>query len=607
MNTIGRYELERELGRGGMAVVYLARDPAMKRQVAIKILPREFTFDALFRARFQREAEVIAALEHSYIVPIYDIGEEDNQPYLVMRYLPGGTLQDKLLAGPLDLATLDRIITRLADALAEAHGRQIVHRDLKPANVLFDARHEAYLSDFGIAKVSESVAFTGTGILGTPEYMSPEQARGIKDLDRRSDVYSLGIVIFQALTGQMPYRAETPMGAAVAHITEPVPEVLRFKPDLPPACDALIRGALAKNPNERFSSAEEVARAMHTIVANPNATLVLPAQVSVPPPAPATVVTPVVGQKGIRLALQNQRQFAPETIIESWLPLKGHQDAVWGIAFSPNSKLLASASSDQTVRLWFPEAGMTHQILRGHTDAAWCVAFSPDGNQLVSGGRDNLIHIWDAMSGRKLQTWVGTNAVVSVAYNPDGQTIAAGNGDGVIQLWSVTSGQLTRTLRGHSGRVSSLVYSPDGRVLASGGSDGMVRLWNASGLTGQLRPPVERQTSYIWSLAFSRDGHWLACSANQAVRLWDYLSGKLTATLEGHSGSVNGLGFSPDVKWLASGGDDKKVNLWDMATSKVACVLEEHTAAVNGVAFSPDGRYLAAASESGIVQTWMLP
>ncbi len=261
--TIGRYEIERELGRGGMAVVYLARDPYMKRPVAVKVLPRQFTFDEQFRARFQREAEIIATLEHPYIVPVHDYGEHEEQPYIVMRYMPGGSLLDRMARGPLGLSEISRIVSRVAEALDEAHARHIVHRDLKPGNILFDARGDAFLSDFGIAKMAAGTStLSGTGILGTPAYMSPEQARGIKTLDGRSDVYALGIIVFQLLTDRLPYEADTPMGLAVAHITEPVPSILSLKPDLPPLCARLITRALAKHPDDRYPTAGELARDM---------------------------------------------------------------------------------------------------------------------------------------------------------------------------------------------------------------------------------------------------------------------------------------------------------------------------------------------------------
>ncbi|MDW8327943.1 MAG: serine/threonine-protein kinase, partial [Anaerolineales bacterium] len=188
---IGRYKIKGELGRGGMATVFHGFDTRFKLEVAIKVLPREFLHDPAFHARFEREAQTIAALEHPAIVPVYDFGEEDGQPYIVMRLMTGGTLNDRLRRGPLTLAEAARIVNALAPALDEAHARGIIHRDLKPGNILFDRRGDPYISDFGIAKLSDSsAAFTGSGVLGTPAYMSPEQARGERDVDGRSDIYS---------------------------------------------------------------------------------------------------------------------------------------------------------------------------------------------------------------------------------------------------------------------------------------------------------------------------------------------------------------------------------------------------------------------------------
>jgi len=263
---IGRYEIKSELGRGGMATVYRGYDPRFQREVAVKVLPREFLHDPSFRARFEREAQTIAALEHSAIVPVYDFGEEEGQPYLVMRLMTGGTLADRLEAGPLPLTEVARIFSRLAPALDRAHGKGIIHRDLKPGNVLFDDDDNPYISDFGIAKLTQaSAAFTGSGIIGTPAYMSPEQARGEKDIDGRSDIYALGAILFQMLTGKFPYEADTPMGIVVKHITEPTPRILEAKPDLPPECETVFQQAMAKSRDERYATASGMAKALETI------------------------------------------------------------------------------------------------------------------------------------------------------------------------------------------------------------------------------------------------------------------------------------------------------------------------------------------------------
>ncbi|MBM4422073.1 MAG: serine/threonine-protein kinase [Chloroflexi bacterium] len=267
LNKIGRYEIRGELGRGGMAIVYRAFDPQVRREVAVKILPPQFLNTGDFRARFQREAHTVASLEHPAIVPLYDYGEDGGQLYFVMRLMPGGSLANRLDHGPLPLGDVSRIITRIAPALDEAHAKGVIHRDLKPANILFDHHGEPYISDFGIAKVAEGGSTVSGNVVGTPAYMSPEQARGERDLDTRSDIYSLGAIIFEMLTGKVPFEADTPMGVALRHITDPVPSIRDVKPDLPSGCGKLIERAMAKERTERYASVAEVATALATIAA----------------------------------------------------------------------------------------------------------------------------------------------------------------------------------------------------------------------------------------------------------------------------------------------------------------------------------------------------
>src|SRR5574341_423307 len=266
--TVGRYEIKSEIGRGGMSTVLHAYDPRFKRDVAIKILPREFLHDPLFRARFEREAETIAALEHPAIVPVYDFGEDDGQLFLVMRYMGGGSLSDRLEKGPLSLTKTIGILQRLAPALDKAHGLGVVHRDLKSANILFDEDENGFLSDFGIAKLTEtSFGLTGTGsMIGTPAYMSPEQARGDPGVDGRSDIYSLGVILFEMLTGDLPFTADTPMGIAIKHITDPVPRVLNIAPDLPPRCEAVVVRAMNKDPENRYQTMAEMVADLRSAV-----------------------------------------------------------------------------------------------------------------------------------------------------------------------------------------------------------------------------------------------------------------------------------------------------------------------------------------------------
>jgi len=242
-----------------MAVVFLAHDPDLKRKVAIKLLPRQFVFGAEMRARFVHEAQIVAALRHQAIVPIYDFGEFDEQPYLIMPYLSGGSLT-RLIGEPMPVAEIVPIIERLAPALDKAHSQGIIHRDLKPDNVLFDEDGFPYLSDFGIARLAE--ATQSMTIIGTPAYMSPEQVSGDKMLDGRSDIYALGVIVYEMLTGKQPYEADTPAKLMFKHVHEPVPNILAVRPDLPPMCQDVIARAMAKAPDARFEKAVLLAQSL---------------------------------------------------------------------------------------------------------------------------------------------------------------------------------------------------------------------------------------------------------------------------------------------------------------------------------------------------------
>jgi len=274
LDHIGRYEVKAEIGRGGMATVFHAYDPRFERDVAIKVLPPAFMHDPQFRARFEREAKMIALLEHPAIVPVYDFGEQGGQPYIVMRYMSGGSLEERLKAGPLSVTETVQLISRLAPALDAAHTKGIIHRDLKPGNILFDRYGNAFLSDFGIARLTQGSAATLTGdvVLGTPAYMSPEQVQGDRELDGRSDLYSLGIILFQMLTGKVPFASDTPAKTMLMHILEPVPQLLDIKPDLPAAIAAMLGRALAKEPEARFATSAEMASALEAAVSNQQGT-----------------------------------------------------------------------------------------------------------------------------------------------------------------------------------------------------------------------------------------------------------------------------------------------------------------------------------------------
>lgn len=268
--TAGLYTIEGEIGRGGMGVVYRAKDERLTRRVAIKVLPPELAFQAEIRERFVREAQTAARLGHPHVVPIHDVGEKDGLVYFVMAYIDGESVGARLKRkGPLPADEARRIMKETADALTAAHALGIVHRDIKPDNILLEGtRGRVMVTDFGIAKALSNVSsatLTGVGIaIGTPQYMSPEQAAGEKEIDGRSDLYSLGIVSYQMLTGELPFNAPTVAGVLMKQITEPAPDIMKKRADCPPDISEAVMKCLEKDPESRWTSAEALRRALES-------------------------------------------------------------------------------------------------------------------------------------------------------------------------------------------------------------------------------------------------------------------------------------------------------------------------------------------------------
>ncbi|GAB4109489.1 MAG: hypothetical protein Fur005_18640 [Roseiflexaceae bacterium] len=304
--TLGPYQILEQLGMGGMATVYKAFHPAMDRYVAIKVLPRHMAGDPQFRARFQREARTIAKLEHRSILPVYDTGEQDGVHYLVMRYTEAGDLRDWISQHKLSLEQGVLIVAQVAEALAYAHRQGVIHRDIKPANILLSSEGDALLSDFGIARIIEgSVQLTSDGMLiGTPHYMAPEQVQA-QPSDARSDIYALGVVLYECVIGKRPFEAETPLAVALMHVHTPLPPPHLQQPTIPEDLERIILRATAKNPRDRYQSADELATALrraHTQITGLPAT----AQIGAPEtlimrePDDLTVFDPLVAAQPVQ-------------------------------------------------------------------------------------------------------------------------------------------------------------------------------------------------------------------------------------------------------------------------------------------------------------------
>lgn len=338
---IGGYEILELIGRGGMASVYRAHQVSMNRTVALKVLPSQYLNDDTYMHRFHREVKIVAQLEHRNIVPVHDYGEEFEQPYIVMRYMAGGSIDDLLVDGAMELDQIVKILDQISPALDYAHSKNVLHRDLKPSNVLMDDNGGAYLTDFGIARIlgDPASSITTQGVVGTPSYMSPEQAQG-QTLDNRSDIYSLGVMLFEMATGRRPFESDTPYTIAVMHVTQPPPHPRSINPNIPLAVEHVILTCMSKNRDSRYKDAVTLAEALRRAVSPPAINLydtqpgiarheLAPPVEPTPPPAPyvppspssGTSYTPTGGTSGNVSAVQRRVRPArrPNLVISAAL------------------------------------------------------------------------------------------------------------------------------------------------------------------------------------------------------------------------------------------------------------------------------------------------
>ncbi|MBM4001354.1 MAG: hypothetical protein FJ297_17775 [Planctomycetes bacterium] len=618
----GGYRLLRVLGRGGMGVVYEAKQAQPDRTVAIKVMHPTRELDVVDRQRFRNEAEASAWLNHPGIVPIYEVGEHEDHLYFSMRLIEGGSLAGR--AGrpsvPREAATL---IAAVARAVHHAHQRGILHRDLKPSNVLVDSAGLPYVADFGLAKqlhLDSDLTQTGA-MIGTPAYMAPELAanaprshasreiRRARQATTAIDVYGLGAVLYFLLTGKAPFRGETPLDTLAQVVgKEPIPPG-RLTSMVDRDLEAICLKCLDKEPARRFGSAAEVAddldrwlaglptrarplRRFHHAVRwcrrNP-----VVASLSL-----LLCVAVVLGTGAVvaeRLAVRDARRDAG--ILERTSETRAEQlrvreyPSLIGAAYQHWLRAEPNEARDLLERAAPPDGGRDLRgfewsylwnlqsdrrgepiVLAGHSNIVYHVALSPDGTRIASGGADSRIRMWNPATGACTSVLDPPHAgdVNWLGFSPDGSRLVSCGEDTAIRVWDAASGRPLFGWKHPTRTVECAVFSPDSAHIATGGVDGVVRLWNVE----------TRDIEQAWPTHSTIPAHGAISPAG-----------------------IEMLAFSPDGQWLASAGHDHRVVIHDLATRAVRAAIGLDAAAL-AVAFSSDSRRVAVGTRGGSVSVW---
>lgn len=664
MQQLGRYQIIKEIGAGGFATVYLAEDTVLKRKVTLKVMHPALMMDRRFVTRFEREAQLVANLEHPNIVTIHDYGEQHQRLFIVMGYLAGGTLRDRIAQQPLSWEEATRVLTSVADALDYAHARGITHRDIKPANILFDDSNRPILADFGLLKALDqtelSISMSG-GILGTPAYIPPEIWNG-EDATAQTDVYALACVLYESVIGERLFDGATPPAVMTKHFRPPaLPEA--WPDDVPSGLTAVLRKALSQVAGERYESASDLVQASTSLtvdlLAEPYAALQGAIEAKKWTDAigiarsileqdsnyrnTSQLMQQAVQQKAdtekevwvaqwreqAESALANGNLVAAQAAAKRWEQLVPNDPDLSRLKQQlnslkdekePNSPLIAADKIDAPKAHQEPVKVDSNSGNRRNYAIIFAVLLGLIG-WLAIGNRQNNSNTGDSVENTTATDEItATNTVARIARptsTPVSIVAATKTPKPTATLLltatdtpPIASPAVIRASNSHllqevgrlgKGQISAVDYSPDGKTLAVGGATG-VYLYDAATL---VENHFIGTTSSVRSVAYSPDGERLVSGlGDNTIKVWSANNGTLQQTLEGHTNSVLSVAYSPDGMHIASGSSDRMIKVWRVGDGTLLQTLDGHLGSVRSVTYSPDGSQMASGSNDGTIKVW---